>query len=192
MASFIFFLLTAGISGFIGWHARNFLGLPSQLEKSLSAELLATNNKLKNYQLDVHHHFEKTADLFNQMLRQSKHLHEYLLSSSKELCHSEATISSTNIVNTDPHNWQEIVIKSYAPKNLDTVNIDHNWHPTFFEARDASGLKVNTKKHDKDLDTPDFTEGYYNDPVDTQTVDAEAQAQTQTQQVNKKTDVIDS
>ena len=176
MVSFLIFLFTAGISGAIGWHARNILGLPSQLEKKLNAELLATNNKLKNYQLDVHHHFEKTADLFNQMLRQSKNLHEYLLTSSKELCHSEATVSSTNIVNTDPHNWQEIVIKSYDPKNLEAENLDHNWHPTYFEARDANH-KLYPKKDifsNPNLRDQDLTEDYYNDTSETKILQEES------------------
>lgn len=188
---FLVTLLIAGISGFIGWHARTWLGLPSELEKTLSADLLATNNKLKNYQLDVHHHFEKTADLFNQMLRQSKNLHEYLLTSSKELCHSDATISSTNIVNSDPNHWQEIVIKSYNNKP-DTSKLDHNWHPTYFEARDASSFKTKqaTKMSDSlNLDS-DHTENYYND--NTNSIDPNTNATPEKHDALKKAELAES
>ncbi|MBP9721651.1 MAG: DUF1043 family protein [Gammaproteobacteria bacterium] len=143
----IFLLILLPTAVFIGWQARTWLGLPSELEKSLILELEAAKDELKKYQIEVNNHFEKTAQLFNQVLRQSKQLYDHLLNSSKELCYPDTTISSMNIVNTDPENWQELIIKPAPLKtsnftNFDTNSendvIDHNWHPTYFEARDAT------------------------------------------------------
>lgn len=136
---FIILLITIPISWFVGWQTRTWLGIPSELEKSLTADLEEAKNQLKKYQVDVNHHFEKTAHLFNQILMQSKNLHDYLLSSSKELCFPESMISSMKIANSDPESWHELVVKNNAHK-IDPANaefMDHNWHPTYFEARDA-------------------------------------------------------
>lgn len=136
----IMFCLAIVISATSGWFARIWLGLPSELEKTLTAELEAVKNELKHYQSNVNTHFEKTADLFNGILEQSKIFHDYLLTSAKELCYPDATIhSAAERSEKAETSVQEIIIKSCANKDYNNPNntLDHNWHPTFFEARDA-------------------------------------------------------
>lgn len=138
-------IFTIFLSLLVGWHARNWLGKPSPLEQGLRLELSDLKKEMHDYQQDVNTHFKKTADLFNNLIKQSKILYEHLLSSSKTLCRSES--ESESVMNflaesrDNENNWQEIVMQSpshnnatYQSREQELGVSGHNWHPTYAEA----------------------------------------------------------
>lgn len=149
-SSLIILLLTAIISLFLGWHARNFLSRPTAKELKLNAELDKTAKNLNEYKHDVNSHFEKTANLFNDLSKQYKNLFEHLKDSSKHLCEPDF---STNMLAYDSNkDWQQISLDPKATEDKSKSSPEHNWHPTYFEARDAKDdcqQKLNTNACDK-------------------------------------------
>lgn len=112
-----------------GWFLRNWLGRPSLREKKLESELTSTKQELNNYHAEVNNHFEKTASLFNDLSGQYKKLYQHLLAGSKGLC----KFDSKNLLESNEDIQLALKSEHSEYNNLP----DHNWHPTYFEARDA-------------------------------------------------------
>lgn len=124
-------LLTSIISFALGWLTKTILSNNNKKEIKLAEELQETKNELHNYQLEISHYFENTANLFNNLSLQYKNLYDHLADSAKKLCKTEFP-ASTNLLKHEHYaHWQ---------KTASDQELDHNWHPTYFEARDA---KVN-------------------------------------------------
>ena len=139
MLSLLTTILITGLASFAaGWllHAR--FGEPSEKEKKLQQDLTETKLELTNYQTEVNQYLEKTADLFNNVSINYKKLYEHLSSGSAQLSHIEAKVAPL-----------EQLTKVFDTSRADP---DHNWHPTYFEARDAihdENNEIESKKLDK-------------------------------------------
>lgn len=139
-------LLSTIITAFLAWHARNFLGNPSPKERKLSSELAETKAELDSYKQNINNHFEKTASLFNDLSKQYRNLYEHLKTSSKELCGNEYQVNLLQY-NSEHSNSIESAV--------DTKNIMHNWHPTYFEARDAKNSNIDIEIETEELKNTD-------------------------------------
>lgn len=124
-------LITAAVSFALGWLTKMWLGQDNKKEIKLAEELEATKNELHNYQLEINNYFGNTANLFNNLSLQYKNLYDHLADGAKKLCKNEPSAATPLLQHeaTNP-NWQKLVLgQNQEP--------DHNWHPTYFEARDA-------------------------------------------------------
>lgn len=130
--SLIALLITAAISLLLGWFGRNLIGKPSRKEVKLQDELNKTKTELGSFKHDVNNHFEKTADLFNDLSKQYKNLYHHLKTSSQQLC--DPDYSSTMLKSEHDKNWQQI---GFGTQPSNEFQPEHNWHPTYFEAREA-------------------------------------------------------
>lgn len=142
-------LLVALISLFLGWHARKLLGKPTPKELKLQTELDNTKRNLGKYKSEVNTHFEKTANLFNDLSQHYKDLYEHLKNSSKNLC--DPDFSTSMLEDKTSKDWRKIGL---TKENADHESRypDHNWHPTYFEARDAKAEHINDAHNELERD----------------------------------------
>ncbi|MET1255786.1 YhcB family protein [Aliikangiella maris] len=108
---YLYVLITAAVAGFIGFLiGRNISGSvqeKSRLENSLKEkqdELDAFRNKVTN-------HFEKTADLFNQVSDSYQSLYDHIAKSSNQLCAS----STFQLLPQNAKEQQKVSAESLPP-----------------------------------------------------------------------------
>ncbi len=160
VTTFILALLFSSIlAAFLAWHARNILGKPSEKEVQLTNQLAETKNELDNYKRNINNHFEKTAHLFNDLSKHYKNLYEHLKTGSKELCSSENQVDILQYKHDSNH------IGSLIP-TADTDNILHNWHPTYFEAKNVDNFDTDSEHLTNLLDETSKHQHQHNDNVD--------------------------
>jgi uncharacterized membrane-anchored protein YhcB (DUF1043 family) len=126
-------LVTALLAFILGWYARRLLGKPTHKEQKLNTELQSTKQEYSDYQSQVNHYVEKTANLFNDVSLQYKKLYDHLSEGSVELCKNNTNIPTLEKL-----------------KNKD----NHDWHPTYVEAREAKVAEKDetvSKKETEDL-----------------------------------------
>jgi uncharacterized membrane-anchored protein YhcB (DUF1043 family) len=60
--------------------------------RELEASLSKANDEMQNYRTHVTQHFEKTANLFNQLTSDYREVYEHLASSSEQLCGGDQAV----------------------------------------------------------------------------------------------------
>ena len=83
----------------IGGGAGYFIARQIKDKRTLELEqqLEATQNKLNDYQEDVHRHFLKTSLLFNKLTDDYREVYEHLASGAQTLCNEKTRISALDL-----------------------------------------------------------------------------------------------
>lgn len=160
ISTFVLILsFTVLLSFFIGYKIRKWLNLKSEVETKLSQELDCTKTEYNNYKQEVYTHFEKTASLFNNMLQQSRELYNHLVLSSEQLTidntnddDNSSNNSSENKTNNKKLEYNKNISDTWPKLNVKNTRLStaNNWHPTYFEAKDAKDAKENIQNKTKE------------------------------------------
>lgn len=143
-------IISSLISFIIGWFARSWFGTDNKKQAKLTAELNDAQNKYQNYKTEVNDYFEKTAGLFNSLSVQYKSLYEHLLTGSRKLCEHDMSLPMLEH-HAKQKDWQNILFNNNSQST--NKEPEHNWHPTYFEARDAKEEAEQTDKPVRDRES---------------------------------------
>jgi hypothetical protein len=81
-------LVALAVGGVIGYLLGRS-GSDAGQRQALSSQLDAAKEELNSYKQDVTEHFEKTAELVNQLTHTYKDVHQHLASGAQSLCDSD-------------------------------------------------------------------------------------------------------